>query len=190
MLLAGQKLARLVQPSPEARPLAQQSLVGNLYDPVVALLAHDQQPRLRQSLQQRMGLRGQIVPFGRTADVFALIVHPHHRGHERVAQRRHLFVTRLRLGQHVVRGLAHRILERRELRLRIAQRIVGGKTEIMVAGAAVVELAKREGQQRQGVHGFGIPNGLLREAVLDAEARHPRRPLDDLGDPGERHGPE
>ena len=57
-----------------------------------------------------------------------------------------------------------------------------------IGSKALVELPQREGQQRQGILGFGIGGGLLHESLLHLQARHPGWPLDDRRNLRHRHG--
>jgi hypothetical protein len=190
LLLADQELPRAVQPGPQQRPLAQQRLVRHLDDAGLAVLAQDQQPRLGQTLEQTVRSRRQVIPARRPADVFACVVHPHHGRHEGLAQRGHLLAIRRRRRQHAVGCLAHRVLERRQAGLRIAQGLVFGQAELLVLARTVMQLAQREGEQRQRILGLRIADRLLHHLGLDLQAGDPGRALDDLRDPSQRHRPE
>ena len=56
-----------------------------------------------------------------------------------------------------------------------------------IAAKALVEFPQREGQQRQGILGFGIGGGLLHEGLLHLQARHPGWALDDRRNLRHRH---
>jgi hypothetical protein len=87
LLLANQELPFRIEPGPQQRPFAKQRLVRRFNHARVAVLPHDQESRVRQSLQQRVGFSGQLVPPRGTTDILALIVDARHSWHKRLPQR-------------------------------------------------------------------------------------------------------
>ncbi len=135
-----------------------------------------------------MGARRQIVPQRRAAHVFALVVDADHGRNEGITQRLELVLGGLRRAQHVVGGLAHRIVERAERERGIAEALIVIEREgLVLASVALVELAQGESEQRQRVLGGGIVGGAHGQRVVDREAGDPRRALDDFRDARERH---
>ena len=185
-LAADQELPILIQPVPQQWPLAQQRLVGHLQQAVAHFLAADQQAGVHQLLEQRLGLGRQRLPSRRAAHVVALL-ETHHRRHEGIAQGFHLLVGGLHACDHFIGASAYGVLQRRESALGIPQGLIVRQAEMAITAEALVQLPQREGQQRQGVLGFGIGCGLLYEGLLHLQARHPGWPLDDRRDMRHRH---
>ena len=185
-LAADQELPILIQPVPQQLPLAQQRLMGHLQQAVaLLLLATDQQPGAHQFLQQRLGLGWQRAPSRRAAHVVALL-EAHHRRHEGIAQGLLLLLRGLQLGKHLIGAAAHDVLQWRALG--IPQGLIVRQAQMTITPEALVELPQREGQQRQGILGFGIGCGLLHEGLLHLQARHLGGPLDHRRDLRHCHG--
>ena len=120
----------------ERRPGLEQRLVRDLDDAVAvrrvrvssraSISARDQALGLARQVRQRAGWRTRLPSSSRT---------PHEMRHERVAQRGKLGSSaRLEPGDRLVGGEPHRVLDRIEAALRIAERLVVGERQPLVGG--------------------------------------------------------
>ena len=90
--------------------------------------------------------------------------------------------------EHLIGAAAHGVLQRREIVFAIPQGLIVSQAEMAITAKVLVELPQREGQQRQGILGFGIGCGLLHEGLIHLQARHLGWALDDCRDLRHRHG--
>ena len=148
------------------RDLDQLLLLG-----AVAVAANGEEPCGDQRLHQAMRIRWQLRQPRRLPHALTVFqADAHEVRHEGVAQCGKLPRRRPQAGDRLVGHQPHRVLDRVEAALRVAQRLVFGDGQLVVAAAAAIEQPQRVRQERQRLGVLDVAGDAFRQALFDIDA--------------------